>query len=129
MNAAVSKDIADAMTKCMSNVEAVGRLAHVSSPFAIYRFLPQVLQYVSCMREALSVMHRGEERGRKMLLSHVSRIAELHEALFVSSKRDKEKKYMTGQENKRSWTEHCYPKACAEQSMHHTFLGILCLIR
>ncbi len=79
MNAAVSKDIADAMTKCMSNVEAVGRL---SSPFAIYRFLPQVLQYVSCMREALSVMHRGEERGRKILLSHVSRIAELHEALL-----------------------------------------------
>ena len=60
-----------------------------NSPFA-YRFLPQVLQYVACMRDSFSAIIRGEDRGAKMLQTHASRITDLHATLVELV--DKEKK-------------------------------------
>ena len=66
------KEIAFALEDAMACIEDVGRLGGPNSPFAAYRFLPQVLQYVACMRDSFSAIIRGEDRGAKMLQTHES---------------------------------------------------------
>ena len=83
------KEIAFALEDAMACIEDVGRLGGPNSPFA-YRFLPQVLQYVACMRDSFSAIIRGEDRGAKMLQTHASRITDLHATLVELV--DKEKK-------------------------------------
>ena len=71
------------MERCIECIVEVARLVPQGSRFAPYRFLPQTLQYVSCMRDPFCTsLSTGELRGLTQVELYASRIIDLHGVLI-----------------------------------------------
>ena len=73
------------MQRCVRCIEEVARLAPEGGPLAAYRFLPQILEYVRCMRDPFHMsLQTGELRGLTMVELHAARIILVCYHLWVS---------------------------------------------
>ena len=71
------------MQRCVRCIEKVARLAPEGGPLAAYRFLPQILEYVRCMRDPFHMsLQTGELRGLTMVELHAARIIDLHATMM-----------------------------------------------
>ena len=71
------------MERCVEYIDEVARLAPEGGHLAAYRFLPQMLEYVRCMRDPFHMsLQTGELRGLTMVELHAARIIDLHATMM-----------------------------------------------